>query len=192
MSIPIKERMSLEKRENIPGNNKRSGKILKMKINQKKKIILTLLLIAICMGVIFFFSSQPVVQSSAVSQTLTQKIVDVINKIFKNNPPKVLTQHIFSSDHFIRKAGHVLEYFILGALVFTCLRLTNLRYPANATIFICLAYAASDELHQIFVPGRGPLISDVILDTISAGVGVILVIYIRSIKNKRVLKRNAT
>ena len=37
------------------------------------------------MAMIFYFSSQPVAESSAISVTVTQKIVDVTNKIYNNN-----------------------------------------------------------------------------------------------------------
>ena len=36
------------------------------------------------------------------------------------------------------------------------------------------AYAATDEFHQLFVPGRSGQISDVILDSAGAALGVLL------------------
>ncbi|NHC41026.1 VanZ family protein [Bacillus sp. MM2020_1] len=39
-------------------------------------------------------------------------------------------------------------------------------------IGICVLYAASDEFRQIFVPGRGPLVKDVFIDSAGAVVGI--------------------
>jgi len=46
------------------------------------------------------------------------------------------------------------------------------------SIIICLLYAISDEIHQMFVPGRGPLVSDVFLDLTAAVIGMLFVKYI--------------
>lgn len=43
------------------------------------------------------------------------------------------------------------------------------------SILICVIYAATDEIHQILVPGRGPMIADTLLDSLSSTVGVLLV-----------------
>ena len=39
---------------------------------------------------------------------------------------------------------------------------------------ICIAYAASDELHQFFSPGRSPQIRDVVIDSFGALAGILL------------------
>jgi len=39
---------------------------------------------------------------------------------------------------------------------------------------ICVGYAISDEIHQIFVPGRGPQIKDVLIDSGGAAVGIFI------------------
>ena len=36
-------------------------------------------------------------------------------------------------------------------------------------------YAASDEIHQAFVPGRGPAVTDVLLDSAGALCGILIV-----------------
>ena len=42
-------------------------------------------------------------------------------------------------------------------------------------ILICVIYAATDELHQMLVPGRGPMIADTLLDSVSSAAGVLLI-----------------
>jgi VanZ family protein len=69
-------------------------------------------------------------------------------------------------DLILRKAAHVVEYAILGALLF---RAT--RSPLLAVLLAGL-YAVSDEVHQTFVEGRVGAPLDVAIDTLGAAVGV--------------------
>ena len=39
-------------------------------------------------------------------------------------------------------------------------------------MFICLFYAVTDEYHQMFIPGRGSSVSDVLIDFGGALVGL--------------------
>lgn len=70
--------------------------------------------------------------------------------------------------HYIRKTGHFAEYFVFSLLVLRAIRAgrvdTRLTW-ALAAIIIVAGYAALDEFHQSFVPGRTPLVTDVLLDT---------------------------
>jgi VanZ family protein len=76
-------------------------------------------------------------------------------------------------DLLLKKGGHFLGYALLGA---ACLRgLAWRRGPAvrdvEMAILMALLYAASDELHQGFTPGRTPAVTDVLLDGVGAAVG---------------------
>ncbi len=48
------------------------------------------------------------------------------------------------------------------------------RWAATA-IVLAEAFAASDEIHQVFVPSRGPSIYDVLLDTAAASAMQLLI-----------------
>jgi len=68
---------------------------------------------------------------------------------------------------FIRKLGHITEYFIFSALILHAIRGQSREWNRRMAILavaIAAAYACTDELHQVFVPGRGPSILDVLLD----------------------------
>ena len=57
-----------------------------------------------------------------------------------------------------------------------------------SSLFVML-YAVSDEIHQIFVPGRGPLVTDVLIDTVAGLIGIALlyqVIKFRRYRRSRV------
>ena len=73
-------------------------------------------------------------------------------------------------DFFIRKTAHFCIFALLGALLTFAFMYSDASWLYHgAWPFICgTLYAASDEIHQAFVPGRGPRVTDVILD--SAGV----------------------
>jgi hypothetical protein len=77
-------------------------------------------------------------------------------------------------DLVLRKTAHFAEYAILGAL------LARALYNATAT-WAWLAwvagavYAASDEFHQHFVPGREGSPLDVAIDAVGVAVGVLAV-----------------
>ncbi|HEY9899895.1 MAG TPA: VanZ family protein [Pantanalinema sp.] len=71
-----------------------------------------------------------------------------------------------------RKASHFTEYAILALLWAWALPKGRWRFVlawAAAT-----AYAASDELHQAFVPGRGPALFDVGIDAMGAATALVL------------------
>jgi VanZ family protein len=70
--------------------------------------------------------------------------------------------------HMIRKSGHFTEYFIFSLLVLRGIRAGKREAHlgwAVAAVAIVAAYAALDEFHQSFVPGRTAAVSDVLLDT---------------------------
>ena len=46
------------------------------------------------------------------------------------------------------------------------------------SIGISFLYACSDEIHQLFVPGRSGNILDVLIDTVGASVGVLVFSFI--------------
>jgi len=69
-------------------------------------------------------------------------------------------------DTLLRKAAHVTEYAILGALLVRALRH---ELPA---LIVGIAYAATDELHQNFVRGRHAAARDVVIDAAGLAIGV--------------------
>jgi VanZ family protein len=71
-------------------------------------------------------------------------------------------------DLVLRKIAHFCEYAILGALL---LRALGREAPAVAA---GVAYAATDELHQHFVPGRHAAFRDVAIDAAGVLTGVLL------------------
>jgi len=63
-------------------------------------------------------------------------------------------------DFFIKKTAHFLEYTVLFLLWYKALGNKN---PFTAIVF-SLIYAFTDEMHQLFVPGRTGNLRDVGID----------------------------
>jgi VanZ family protein len=76
-------------------------------------------------------------------------------------------------DLVLRKIAHAAEYAILGALL---LRATGNPRLAFA---IGVVYAISDEVHQLFVPGRMGSPIDVAIDAVGVAVGIVLWLSVR-------------
>jgi VanZ family protein len=72
-------------------------------------------------------------------------------------------------DTILRKAGHTVEYAVLGALLVRALG------SARPAIAAGIAYAATDEVHQGFVPGRHASLLDVAIDAVGVVAGVLLI-----------------
>lgn len=59
-------------------------------------------------------------------------------------------------------------------------KMENIKKFATS-IIIGIIYATSDEIHQAFVPGRGPLLTDVLIDTMGVILGILLVMLVMTI-----------
>jgi VanZ family protein len=77
-------------------------------------------------------------------------------------------------DLALRKAAHVAEFAILGALLARAL-LGASRWWSWLAWLAGAAYAATDELHQHFVPGRQASALDIVIDAVGVAVGVLAV-----------------
>jgi VanZ family protein len=100
-------------------------------------------------------------------------------------PEKVKEEEFISTlaslkPDIITVIAHVSEYFVLGALVTNAMKTSKVpRFKVFIfSVLICVFYAISDEVHQLFVPGRGAQMMDVLIDSAGAiaGIGCIFLI----------------
>lgn len=142
----------------------------------KKIFLLFLILMIVDMAVIFMFSSQNAEKSSNVSKTIVETVVEkIIEKVDVDNKIEVKPE---SLEKIIRKSAHFALFALLGVFAFFTLKTSgyisrNLHIFAFALI-ICIVYAISDEVHQMFVSGRDGNAIDVAIDTSGALIGMLL------------------
>lgn len=86
--------------------------------------------------------------------------------------------------HFaVRKLGHVAEYAILATLLWCALRGTLVAFRSfvivEFVLFASAVFAASDEIHQSFVPSRTASPNDVMIDICGAAVALAICFTLR-------------
>ncbi len=110
---------------------------------------------------IFYMSSF----DSSVSASQSNLVVDTLCTLFKNFDKNLVSL-------IVRKFAHFTEYLILGMLCLNMIKKCGLKNCL--AILICVLYAASDEIHQIFVPGRSCRVMDILLDSFGSISGIII------------------
>jgi VanZ family protein len=78
-----------------------------------------------------------------------------------------------SFDIPLKKGGHMLGYFLLGAAYLHGLG-NHTKGAYGKAWLLAVIYAISDEIHQAFVPGRGPWVVDVSIDAAGAFLGLVI------------------
>ena len=123
---------------------------------------LNIILVLIWMLLIFLMSSYNANMSSEQSGVIVNFIANILNI----NNLELLSL-------IIRKLAHYTEYLILGLLLVNLLKDYHNKYLLISLI-ICILYATSDEIHQLFVPGRSCQFLDILIDTLGSITGTYL------------------
>lgn len=129
------------------------------------------------MCVIFAFSAQEQEESSVVSETFTYRMVRSADSLFGLNWDDEKLHGIADAiEGYVRKAAHMTEFGILAVLLYIWLGKWEFTKPKTMllAIFITALYAASDETHQLFVAGRSGRVTDVMIDSAGAILGVLI------------------
>ena len=127
------------------------------------KRIIKIVLVILWMILIFMLSNQ----SGNESQSLSDNIICS----FMNNCNPELYSFV------VRKAAHFMLYFILGMLTFINFK-SNKENMIYALI-ICVIYAFTDEIHQMFVNSRSGELRDIIIDSLGALSSILIMYKIR-------------
>ena len=121
----------------------------------KLKLILPWIPVALCMAMIFYFSSQNADESSKFSVA--------VGILMKLNIPNWI----------LRKIAHFSEFALLAFLTENALFACRKAIMPVSTVIFAAVYACTDEFHQIFVDGRGCRAFDVLIDSAGALVGAV-------------------
>jgi VanZ family protein len=152
------------------------------------KTVLSWAVVIFWMAVIFSLSSQAAEQSDQLSMEIAEIITQVAEKAVPANDIEVV-----SFNRFVRKNAHFIAYLVLGLLVINAMRCSGFCGYKSVflALFLCVIYAISDEIHQLYVPGRGCQVKDIIIDSTGAAAGIFLyMIYDKVLRERKMRKRN--
>ena len=137
----------------------------------KKK--LSIILVILWALLIFFLSNQTSDVSGSESKAIISSVIHVNN--------------INYVDNILREMMHFIEYFIFGILLINCFNQYKIDRKITISIMISFIYIVSDEIHQIFVPGRAFEYLDIGLDLSGAILGIFIfnTIYKKYVQNKK-------
>lgn len=170
--------------------------------SRSKTAIILLVLLIFQMFFIFVMSSFGPDSSNAQSNFFVNLISGLVSDLKTGTSTSAfdLKTLIF----FVRKTAHFTEYSILGLLFYL-----NLKHHSNkkqslnhhssqkqspklfalAILFSAL-YACTDEFHQLFVPGRTGQPFDVLVDTLGATFGCLIVLVAQKIRVQLIPRRS--
>lgn len=84
------------------------------------------------------------------------------------------------------KVAHTLQYFVLGiliALFFAGFQSASTRRRQRSSAMLGAVYAATDEIHQSWVPNRVPSVADFVFDLLGLLLaGLVIWLGVRSVK----------
>ncbi len=156
-------------------------------------IILTGIAALAVAAAIFAFSSFNGAESGAQSGVFSNLIARTFVRGFEERSATEKAETVAKISLFVRKAAHFTEFAALGAAVFVHVALTDrakrgsLRMLRAALIALpfSVLYAASDEVHQLFVAGRAGAFTDVLIDSAGALSGILLAVLVFRVFKKR-------
>ena len=122
--------------------------------------IIKIIILVLWMLVIFLLSNQTGSESTSLSDK-------VICSMFNNCNPEVYS-------FIVRKFAHFIIYFILG--IFCYMNFKNDKEGVLNAIILCILYAFTDEMHQMYINSRSGEFRDIIIDSLGS-ISSILLMY---------------
>ena len=148
------------------------------------RITVTVLLIG-WMILIFSLSAATAAESSATSGGIIEFLAKIFIADFDELSVSEQESIIESLQFIVRKTAHFALYGILGGLVFlSVVTYTSIPLYIRTAIsgVICLLYAISDEIHQLFVPGRSGEVRDVCIDFAGSMLAILILLLLSRCK----------
>lgn len=126
----------------------------------------------VIMTAIFWFSAQPADVSTEMSDSVTRALLwtaEAVGLTDRLSPEQVHDLCGLLATP-VRKAAHITEFAVLHLTVLFALFQWELPWKKwlKAALAVTVAYACTDELHQLFVPGRAGMVTDVLIDSTGA------------------------
>lgn len=152
--------------------------------NMTIRVVTLMLTIIVCI-VIFKFSSEDSGKSTGTSDLVIDTIINI--NPFTRNLDDIKKEEIKENIKMpIRKLAHFSIYTVLGITTMLHMFTYSIsKYKKmGSSLVIGMLYAISDEIHQLFVPGRSGQITDVCIDTIGVLFGISIVLVVQSMIRK--------
>lgn len=152
---------------------------------KKWKLIISWIAVLAVMCTIFYFSSQPAVESDETSGGFIEFLYNIYAGVAGVPCSSSALSALDKWQFAVRKTAHFTIYLCLGFLFTNAFFQSGVKAKKTAAVIslLCSAlYAASDEFHQLFVPGRSGEFRDVCLDSAGALTGILIFILIWSVK----------
>ena len=156
-------------------------------LKRHAKLLISLLLI---FQMLFIFTMSSFGSDSSNAQS--SQIIQVLHQVFPSLSSRTSGLDASVLTFIVRKTAHFTEYAILGILF--CLFYRQTLPQKNGLQLFVLAilssflYACTDEIHQLFVPGRSGQFTDVLVDTLGASFGCLILVfsnYLRRVSQAR-------
>ncbi len=138
------------------------------------------------MAVIFCFSARTADESAEDSLRAGMLVGQIFIPDFEDWSEAERQEFAAAADYPVRKSAHASEYAVLGILWILALRAWGAAHGAvfrYAWLFSTI-YAATDEFHQLFVPGRAGQPLDVLIDSGGALLGILAAWAVASIAGR--------
>lgn len=147
-----------------------------MKKRGRTAVFIILLIAVMC--TVFVFSSQDGDRSGGISEKVARAICRVIFFRYDEMSGDEQMFVVRQLNYFVRKLAHFSVYMLMGMLSYSALLIADIQKIAQkwaVSLGICALYAAFDEIHQYFIPGRSMRFTDVLIDCSGALIGIAIV-----------------
>ena len=141
-----------------------------------------IIILVLWMIIMFDFSQDNGEVSTNKSDSFIKQVYEVVCKITHQEvTPEKIEQFTNNTFVIVRKAAHIIEYFVLSILLMSVIKDWLHKKEFILGFSISLIYAISDEIHQLFISGRSGSIIDIFIDLIGIvlGIGIYYLIYKR-------------
>ena len=131
-----------------------------MRVQKQTKRVLYWGITLVLMILIFSFSAKNGTSSAGMSIGYAKELARILSFLgfFQIHSNDDLMMHAEAVHTFVRKTAHFTEYAVLGL----------------TAQLISTGYASTDEIHQMFVPGREGKVFDVMIDSCGAFCGIMV------------------
>lgn len=144
----------------------------------------------VVMAAIFFFSSQDSEESSQTSGGITETVITVLNPGYKNLTDPEKQDYYSRVSECVRTAAHFSAFLALALFVTPAVTTYGIKKRTAALISaaVCFLYSVSDEIHQLYVPGRAFQLQDLAVDNAGVLFGVTIALTVIKVLRKKFLK----